>query len=81
MSAPTCDTESLCSEEVERLGTTATDLIADRDEGVAYPTETARQAADAFVRALREEPVATLRAFQLALRRVQLDLREEEGVS
>jgi hypothetical protein len=60
---------------------TAADLIADRDEGVAYPTETSRQAADAFARALREEPVATLRAFQLALRRVQLDLREEEGVS
>jgi hypothetical protein len=71
----------LRTEEIEALGTTASDLIVDRDEGVAYPTETARQSADAFARALREEPLATLRAFQLALRRVQLDLREQEGVS
>lgn len=76
MSSPT-NTPPLRSDEIDTLGATAGDLLAARAEGVAYPTESARQAADAFARALREEPQATLRAFQLALHRVQLDLRED----
>jgi hypothetical protein len=43
---------------------------------VAYPTDRSHRAADAFVTTLREAPAATLRALQLRLQRVKLDVRE-----
>jgi len=76
MSSPT-ETDRLRPSEIDHLGTAITDLIADRDDGVAYPTESARQAADVFAGALHDEPLATLRALQLALQRLRLDLRED----
>lgn len=78
MSSPT-DTPPLRTTEIDSLGATAGDLIAARGDGVAYPTESARQAANAFVRALHDEPLAALRAFQLALHRLRRDLDEQRG--
>jgi len=75
MSAPTRNTP-LRLDDVDRLRDVAGDLIAERDDGVAYPCDDSRQAVQAFVSALREEPAATLRALQLNLQRAKIDARE-----
>lgn len=77
MSAPTATDAPLHADEIEALSTRVSDLLAERDDGVGYPTDTTRRSADAFARALREEPTAALRALQLSLRRVQLDVQED----